>query len=158
PLLAPGPPAPPVSFGTDESACGTPQKVTKSTGAGNEDNNDDDQIDDQDEEDGEGEEESKLDTRQFQKPQHLYDFAISGIVVLDVHKDFPQHADLLSECRAVIELQYPKIRRYTSKLVDDDDGLKEARLGELMKQLQENMSRFKNDSDEMVTIEILRTL
>ncbi|KAF9978053.1 hypothetical protein BGZ65_007146, partial [Modicella reniformis] len=87
--------------------------------------------------------------------------AISGIVDLDVHKDFPQHAYLLSECRAAIELQYPKIRDHLQtyrQFVDDNDGLKEARLGELMKQLQEDMSRFKNDSDEMVTIEILRIL
>ncbi|KAG0351886.1 hypothetical protein BGZ54_003056, partial [Gamsiella multidivaricata] len=87
--------------------------------------------------------------------------AISGIVDLDVHKDFPQHADLLSECRAAIELEYPKIRdrlQTYRQFVDDDDGLKEARLGELMKQLKEDMSRFEDDTDEMVTIEILRIL
>ncbi|KAI9241243.1 MAG: hypothetical protein BYD32DRAFT_76947 [Podila humilis] len=86
---------------------------------------------------------------------------ISGIVDLDVHKDFPQHTALLSECRAAIELQYPKIRDHLQtyrKFVDDEDGLKEARLGELMKQLKEDMSRFEDDSDEMVTIEILRIL
>ncbi|KAG0018430.1 hypothetical protein BGZ80_007178 [Entomortierella chlamydospora] len=84
--------------------------------------------------------------------------AIIGIVDLDGHKDFPQHADLLSECRAAIELQYPKIRDHLQtyrRFVDDDDGLKEARLGELMKQLKEDMSRFEDGSDEMVVIEIL---
>ncbi|KAF9539144.1 hypothetical protein EC957_005755 [Mortierella hygrophila] len=87
--------------------------------------------------------------------------AISGIVDLDVHKDFPQHADLLSECRAAIELQYPKIRDHLQtyrQFVDDDDGLMEAKLGELMKQLKKDMSRFEDDSDEMVAIEILRIL
>ncbi|KAF9356054.1 hypothetical protein BGX26_005775, partial [Mortierella sp. AD094] len=65
------------------------------------------------------------------------------------------------QCRTAIELQYPKIRDHLQtyrQFVDDDDGLKEARLGELMKQLKEDMSRFEDDSDEMVTIEILRIL
>jgi hypothetical protein len=87
--------------------------------------------------------------------------AISGIVDLDVHKDVPQYADLLSECRVAVELQYPKIRDHLQtyrQFVDDDDGLKEARLDELMKQLKEDMPRFKDDSDEMIIIEILRIL
>ncbi|KAF8925729.1 hypothetical protein BGZ47_003095, partial [Haplosporangium gracile] len=87
--------------------------------------------------------------------------AISGIVDLDVHKDFPQRAALMLECRAAVDLQYPKIRGHLQnyrKFVDDNDGLKEARLGELMKQLKEDMSRVEDDSDEMVTIEILRIL
>jgi hypothetical protein len=87
--------------------------------------------------------------------------AISGIVDLDVHKDFPQHAGLLSECRAAIKLQYPKIRDHLQtyrQFVDDYNGLKEARLGELMKELKKDMSRFEDNSDEMVTIEILRIL
>ncbi|KAG0239180.1 hypothetical protein BGW41_007871 [Actinomortierella wolfii] len=87
--------------------------------------------------------------------------AISGIVDLNVHKDIAQHPDLLSECRAAVDLQYPQIRDHLQtyrQFVDDDDGLKEARLEELMKQLKEDMSRFEDDSDEMVTIEILRIL
>ncbi|KAF9169164.1 hypothetical protein BGX20_010712 [Mortierella sp. AD010] len=84
-----------------------------------------------------------------------------GIVDLDVHKDFPQHADLLSEYRAAIELQYPKIVDHLQtyhQSVDDDDDLKDAKLGELMKQPKEDMSRFEDDSDEMATIEILQIL
>lgn len=72
--------------------------------------------------------------------------AISGIVDLDVHKDVPQYVDLLSECRVAIELQYPKIRDHLQtyrQFVDDDDGLKETWLDELMKQLKEDMLRFK---------------
>lgn len=87
--------------------------------------------------------------------------AISGIVDLDVHNDYPQRAALISECWAAINLQYPKIRDHLQtyrKFVDNDEGLKEARLGELMKQLKGDMSHFEDDSDEIVTIEILRIL
>ncbi|KAF9332017.1 hypothetical protein BG006_005110 [Podila minutissima] len=143
-------------------------KVTKSTRAkartleGGSDN-DDDQDNDQDEEDGEGEEtiEDLIQELQALKEESEPGVAISGIVDLDVHKDFPQHAALVSECRAAIELQYPKIRDHLQtyrKFVDDDDGLKEARLGELMNQLKGDISRFEDNSDEMVTIEILRIL
>ncbi|KAG0378296.1 hypothetical protein BGX24_004216 [Mortierella sp. AD032] len=81
---------------------------------------------------------------------------------LDVHKDFLQCTDLLSECSAATELQYPKIcdhlLTYKQFMNDHDGGLKEAKLGEPMKQLKEDMSRFEDDSDEMATIEILQIL
>ncbi|KAF9917773.1 hypothetical protein FBU30_000516 [Linnemannia zychae] len=72
---------------------------------------------------------------------------ISGIVDLDVHKDIPQ-------CAALILNHLQNYRKF----VDDNDGLKEARLGKLMKQLKEDMSRVEGDSDDMVLIEILRNL
>ncbi|KAF9374916.1 hypothetical protein CPB97_011816, partial [Podila verticillata] len=154
----------------------------------NDDDHDDDEVNDQDEEDGQGketledliqelqelEEESEPGFHPliralyhaargelYKKPQHKPHVAISGIVDLDVHNDYPQRAALISECRAAINLQYPKIRDHLQtyrKFVDDDEGLKEARLGELMKQLKGDMSRFEDDSDEIVTIEILRIL
>jgi hypothetical protein len=58
---------------------------------------------------------------------------------LDVHKDFFQHNDLMSMCRAAVELHYPKIRDHLQtyrQFVDNDDGLKEARLAELMRRLR----------------------
>ncbi|KAG9071578.1 hypothetical protein KI688_005790 [Linnemannia hyalina] len=141
-------------------------KVTKSMRAGNEgktvasdNDNGNDQDDDEDDEDGNGEETVEDLIQELQSLQE--DVAISGIVDLDVHKDFPQHADLLSECRAAIELQYPKIHDHLQtyrQFMDDDDGLMEARLGELMNQLKKDMSRFEDDSDEMVTAEILQIL
>ncbi|KAG0047086.1 hypothetical protein BGZ83_007773 [Gryganskiella cystojenkinii] len=87
--------------------------------------------------------------------------AISGIVDLDLHEDFPQRSDLLSKCSAGTELQYPKIHDFLQtyhQFVDDDEGLKEAKLEELMTQLKKDMTCFKDNSEEMIVIEILRIL
>ncbi|KAF9580963.1 hypothetical protein BGW38_002189, partial [Lunasporangiospora selenospora] len=72
--------------------------------------------------------------------------ALSGIVDLDVHSNFPEHTNRLLDCKAV-DLEYPRIHQHL-----------EARLNPLKKRLEKDLSLFDDGSDEKIVVEILLIL
>ncbi|KAF9364616.1 hypothetical protein BGX34_000982 [Mortierella sp. NVP85] len=88
--------------------------------------------------------------------------AISGIVDLDVHKDFPDREARISECRN-IPLRHEELElleKYSTKFVDqdDNDGILEADLTKLKAELERDLSRFMDGTAEKILIEILLIL
>ncbi|KAF9570528.1 hypothetical protein EC968_001697, partial [Mortierella alpina] len=64
--------------------------------------------------------------------------ALSGIVDLDVHPNFPKHTTRLLDCKAV-DLEYSRIHPHLEahrEYVDDYGDAKEARLNPLKKRLE----------------------
>jgi len=86
--------------------------------------------------------------------------ALSGIVDLDVHPNFPEHSNRLLDCKAV-NLEYPWIHQHVKpylEYVDDYGYAKEARLNPLKKLLEKDLSLFDDGSDEKIVVEILLIL
>ncbi|KAF9991838.1 hypothetical protein BGZ79_003916 [Entomortierella chlamydospora] len=86
--------------------------------------------------------------------------ALSGIVDLDVHPNFPEHTNRLLDCKAV-DLEYSRIHQHLEayrEYVDDYGDAKEARLIPLKKRLEKDLSLFDDGSDEKIVVEILLIL
>ena len=86
--------------------------------------------------------------------------ALSGIVDLDVHPNFPEHTKRLLDCKAV-NLEYPQIHKHLEayqEYVDDYGDAKEARLIPLKKRLEKDLSLFDDVSGEKIVVEILLIL
>ncbi|KAF9374356.1 hypothetical protein BGX21_004150 [Mortierella sp. AD011] len=87
--------------------------------------------------------------------------AVSGIVDLELHASFPEHDKLIQRCRAGIKFTYPAIREQIKtyqQFVDVQDGIEEAKLDDLRRQLRKDIAQFNEGSTEMIVAEILMIL
>lgn len=80
---------------------------------------------------------------------------------LDVHKIFPNHDERMSECRNVPLQQegFELLEKFKTKfVVDDDDDVLETDLTGLKAELERDLYKYQDGTDEKMVIEILMLL
>ncbi|KAG0276745.1 hypothetical protein BGZ95_007114 [Linnemannia exigua] len=106
---------------------------------------------------------SRLDAFRTMTPSVQKDVfvAVSGIVVLELHRSFPRRDELVRRCRAGIIFTHPAAReqmRSYQEFVGVQDGVEEARPDDLRHRLRTDMAQFQEGSTEMIVAEILMIL